>query len=54
MSIGGGKISDEVDGRLFERQGRRGRDGSKWGTSGVMIDFVLLTHSTSCNEGIDK
>ena len=54
MSVGGGEISDEVDRELFERQGRGRRDRGKWGTSGVVIDFVLLTYSTSSNKGIDK
>ena len=54
MSVRGGKISDEVDKELFEQQGGGRRDRGKWGTSGVMIDFVLLAHSTSHNEGIDK
>ena len=54
MSIGGGKIGDEVDIELFEEQGGGRRDRGQWGTSGVMIDFVLLTYSASCNEHVDK
>ena len=54
MSVGGGKISDEVNRELFEWQGGGRRDRGQWGTSGVMIDFVLLTYSATCNEGIDE
>ena len=54
MSVGGGKISDKVDRKLFEGQGGGRRDRGQWGTSGMMIDFVLLTYCASCNEGIDK
>ena len=54
MSVGGGKISHKVDRELFERQGGGRRDRGKWGTSGVVINLVLLTYGTSDNEGIDK
>ena len=54
MSIGGGEISDKVDRELFEWQGRGKRDRGQWGMSGVMIDFVLLTHCASCNEGVEE
>ena len=54
MSVGREEISDEVDRELFERQGGGRRDGGKWGMSGVVIDFVLLTYGTSSDKGIDK
>ena len=54
MSVEGGKISDEVDRELFEWQEGGRRDRGQWGTSEVMIDFVLLTYSAFCNEGIDE
>ena len=54
MSIRKRKVGDKVDGELFEWQ-REGRgNGGKWGTSGVMVDFVLLAYSTSRYESIDK
>ena len=54
MSIGGGKISDEVDRELFEWQGGGRRDRGELGMSGVVIDLVLLTYGTSGDKGIDK
>ena len=54
MTVRGGEISDEVNGELLEWQwGGRG-DGGEWGTSGVVIDFVLLTYRASRYKGIDK
>ena len=54
MSIEGGKVGDKINRELFERQRRGGRNRGKWGMSGVMINFVLLTYSTSCDKGVDK
>ena len=50
----GGEVGDKVNRELFEWQrGGRG-NGGKWRTSGVMVDFVLLTYGASRYEGIDK
>ena len=54
MSVGGGEISDKINRELFEGQEGGRRDGGKWGMSGMVVDFVLLTYSTSSNKGIDK
>ena len=35
-------------------RGGRGRDRGKWGVSWMVIDFVLLTHGASSDEGVDK
>ena len=54
MSIRWGKVHDEIHRELFERQRGGGWDRSEWGTSRVVIDFVLLAYSASGNEGIDE
>ena len=54
MSVQRREVSDEVNRELFERQGGRREDGSKWGASWMMINLVLLANGTSSDEGIDK
>ena len=54
MSIRWGKVCDEVYRELFEWHGGGGWDGSEWGVSRVVIDFVLLAYGTSSNETVDK
>ena len=54
MSVGRGKIHNQVNQELFEEQGGGRGDGGKQRTSGIMVNLVLLIYGTSRDEGIDK
>ena len=54
MAIRQGKVSDEVDRELFERERVRGGNRDKRRDGGMGVDFVLLADGTAIDEVFDK
>ena len=54
VSMRKGQISDEVDGQLFERQGRRRFDRGEWWGDRVCADLVLLANGTTGDKVVDE
>ena len=54
MSVGKGQVGDEINGKLFEREGGRGLNGGQRRGYGVSADLVLLAYGATSNEVVDE
>ena len=52
--MGKGKVRDEVDRELFERERERGFNGRERQDHRMCVNFVLLANSATSNEIINK